>query len=259
MKYSKFLSLLFILLSSYSGTSFAQSNKQFFYELIRYEIINNSQMHKIEDYWNKAAIPAFNRIGVKKIGVFKPMYAAHGLDLFVIIPHQSLALYSSAWDQLEKDKEYTKAAASFVNRSKEEPIFFRYSTTLLKAFTKMPNIEIPAHIVGNSSRIFEMRTYESHSRHDSKMKIEMFNEGGEIALFRKTGLHPVFFGETVAGKKMPNLVYMLGFENLLERDNNWNKFVSSEGWENMKDIPKYKDTVSGITDVILRPTAYSQM
>lgn len=257
MKYTKLLSLLFIFL--YSGISAAQKTNQTFYEFIRYEVVNNSQMHKIEDYWKKSAIPAFNRSGIEMIGVFKPMYGAHGLDLFVVIPHQSLNSYSAAWDKLAKDEEYAKTAAHFINRTKEEPVFHRYSTTLLKAFTHMPKMEVPAHIVGNSERIFEMRTYESHSRHDSKMKIEMFNEGGEIALFRKTGLHPVFFGETVAGENMPNLVYMLGFENLSERDKNWGKFVSSKGWANMKDIPKYKDTVSGITDVILKPTAYSQM
>ena len=259
MKQILTLSIAMLSLMMFTVSVSAQKTEQVYYEVIRYQVINDTQMHKLENYWKDAAIPAFNRLGVELIGVFKPQYGAHGLDLFVVIPHKSLQSYAVAWEQLELDKEYQKAGASFLNRAKDEAVFFRYSTSLLKAFSHMPKPEVPAHIKGKGSRIFEMRTYESHSKHDSKMKIEMFNEGGEIALFRETGLHPVLFGETIAGNDMPNLVYILGFENMTERDANWGKFGSSEGWKNMKDIPKYKTTVSGITDVILRPTSYSQL
>jgi hypothetical protein len=252
-------SMVIISLMLSATTAFAQKSEQVYYELIQYQVVNNSQMDKIEAYWKDAAIPAFNRLGIELIGVFKPQFGAHGLDLFVVIPHNTIESYTVAWDKIAADAEYQKVGASFINRPKEEPVFFRYSTSLLKAFSHMPKPEVPLHIKGKSGRIFEMRTYESHSRHDSKMKIEMFNEGGEIALFRETGLHPVMFGETIAGNGMPNLVYILGFENMAERDMNWDKFVKSEGWKNMKDIPKYKTTVSGITDVILQPTYYSQM
>ena len=47
-------------------------------------------------------------------------------------------------------------------------------------------------------------TYYSKS---AKKKIEMFNEVGEIAIFKKTGLQPVFFGETIIGPKLPNHFY----------------------------------------------------
>jgi len=38
-----------------------------------------------------------------------------------------------------------------------------------------------------------------------------------IAIFRRAGLQPVFFGETLIGAKMPNLTYMLVFENMAAR------------------------------------------
>jgi hypothetical protein len=31
----------------------------------------------------------------------------------------------------------------------------------------------------------------------------------EIAIFRKAGLQPVFFGNTLIGQNLPNLAYML--------------------------------------------------
>jgi hypothetical protein len=88
----------------------------------------------------------------------------------------------------------------------------RVESSLLAAFEGMPKMEVPAATAGNKPRIFELRTYESHSKKANKKKIEMFNKG-EIAIFRRTGLQPVFFGETLIGTKMPNLTYLLVFEH----------------------------------------------
>ena len=87
------------------------------------------------------------------------------------------------------------------------------------AFADMPRLEPPTALL-DKSRIFELRVYESHSRQAAKKKIDMFNEGGEIAIFRKTGLQPVFFGETLFGPAMPNLTYMLVFDSMASRDAN---------------------------------------
>jgi len=108
-------------------------------------------------------------------------------------------------------------------------------------------------------RILELRVYEGHSVKANKKKIEMFNEGGEIALFKKTGLTPVFFGETLIGPKLPNLSYMLAFEDMADRDKRWQVFRDDPEWKRMNQDPAYKDTASNITDIILRPAAYSQI
>ena len=87
----------------------------------------------------------------------------------------------------------------------------------------------------------------------------MFNEGEEIAIFKKTGLTPVFFGETIIGPKLPNLTYMLVFEDLADRDKRWGVFGSSAEWRKLRGKTEYKNTVSNITDIILQPTGYSQI
>ena len=86
----------------------------------------------------------------------------------------------------------------------------------------------------------------------------MFDEG-EIDVFRKTGLTPVFFGETLIGDLMPNLVYMLTFEDMAQRDAAWARFVDHPEWKRMSALEKYKDTVSNISDTILRPADFSQV
>lgn len=129
----------------------------------------------------------------------------------------------------------------------------------MKAFTGMPEVEIPSEVKGEKGRIFELRRYENHSRMKNVLKVEMFNDGGEIKIFRDVGLHPVFFGQTVAGPLMPNVLYMLAFKDMAERDTNWSNFGSNPDWDKLKVNPRYKDTVSAITDVILSPAPCSQI
>jgi hypothetical protein len=127
----------------------------------------------------------------------------------------------------------------------------------MKAFANMPRIELPE----KKARLFELRRYESHSEVAGKKKIEMFNEAGEIAIFKRVGLTPVFFGETIIGGMRPNLTYMLTFDDMDEHDRNWKVFGSDPEWKKISAIPDYANAkiVSRITRTFLTPTAFSQI
>jgi len=237
----------------------ADAGDRCFYELIRIEVVNNAQKAGLEKYLGEAAIPALNRLGISPVGVLKPKYGTHGLDYYLLIPHPDINSFLSAWDRLAQDKEYLAKGREFLQAGMDNPAYYRFSTSLLHAFTHLPRLEMPDNLKGKSGRIFEIRTYESHSREKAILKVEMFNEGGEIKVFKESGMNPVMFGETLAGEKMPNLVYMLAFENLAERDAAWKRFADSEGWTKLKDMPRYKDTVCSVTDVILSPADCSQL
>ena len=103
-----------------------------------------------------------------------------------------------------------------------------------------------------------MRDYESHSEKASQKKIEMFNTA-EIALFRKAGMSPVFFGETLIGANMPNLTYMLVYEDMAAHDRQWAAFSSDPDWRKLSTTPGLTDPdiVANITNMYVRPTAYS--
>jgi len=128
------------------------------------------------------------------------------------------------------------------------------------AFESMPKLEAPSFSGGGSSRIFELRTYESHSRKAHLKKVEMFNRW-EMAIFRRTGLPPVFFGQTIVGGRQPNLTYMLGFENAQARDKGWSAFGADVEWKKVRSTPGYTDPeiVCDISNVLLRPASYSQI
>jgi hypothetical protein len=123
------------------------------------------------------------------------------------------------------------------------------------AFDGHPKLTVPSK---KDSRLFQLRTYESHNTERAQKKIEMFN-AGEIAIFHRTGLNPVFFGEALVGSKLPNLTYMVGFDDAAAMDAAWVKFRADPGWLTLKGDPQYADTVSNITNLVVRPAAGSQI
>jgi NIPSNAP len=241
------------------SASASDSTERCFYELIKIEVLNNAQKGGLEKYWEEAAIPALNRLGITPVGVLKPKYGTHGLDYYILIPHPTIDSFLTSWGKLANDKQYLEKGKAFLQSRMDTPSYYRFSTSLMHAFTHLPKLEMPESLKGKAGRIFEIRLYESHSREKALLKVEMFNEGGEIQVFRETGLNPVMFGETLAGEKMPNLTYMLAFENMEDRDASWKRFVDSDGWNKLKNLPRYKETVSAVTDVILSPASCSQI
>jgi hypothetical protein len=81
----------------------------------------------------------------------------------------------------------------------------------------------------------------------------------ELPLFEKVGLHPLFFGELLAGKYMPALAYMLWFKDMEEREANWQKFRVSDEWNTMRVKEEYADTVSKVRKIFLKPMDFSQI
>jgi len=122
----------------------------------------------------------------------------------------------------------------------------------------MPAVEPSPAAVAGKSRICELRTYESHSNRAALNKLKMFN-AGEVPIFRRAGLTPVFFGETLIGSGMPSLTYMLTFPDMPARDSAWAAFGKDPEWKKLSADPQYSDNVSAISDIILQPTAFSQI
>ncbi len=85
----------------------------------------------------------------------------------------------------------------------------------------------------------------------------MFNEGDEIGLFERLNFNAIFYGEVIAGSKMPNLMYMTSFDNMQERDEHWKKFSADPYWKKLSSLPEYQQNVSHIDINFLRPLDFS--
>jgi hypothetical protein len=53
----------------------------------------------------------------------------------------------------------------------------------------------------------------------------MFQDG-EFQIFRNADFHPVFYGDTLIGPRMPNMTYLLSFANMEEVNAKWDAFNS---------------------------------
>lgn len=228
-----------------------------FYELRTYTLKNEQQQKLVEAYFKDAAIPALNRIGHKNIGVFTELKPTGQTKLFAFIPYSSIDDFLSAQDKLANDTVYLEAASPYLNAPATEPAYERIESSLLKAFAHMPKLQAPE----TKPRIFELRRYEHATEGAGKKKLEMFNDAGEINIFKRLGFNPVFFGETIIGEARPNLIYMITFDDLDAKASHWKAFGGDPEWKKISTIADYADAklVSRITSTMLIPAAYSQI
>jgi hypothetical protein len=262
----------FLGASAMAGLSTAAINVQSadasgrqFYELRRYTFgapkgdlpaMAAQQRQRFDTFMREAALPGLNRLGLKPVGVFFPTDGASAA--YVVIPHPSADSIATLGERLTEDHDFLSAASDYIDATAEEPAYKRIESSILHAFTGMPRLETP---VKNSGRVFQLRIYESPSEKTNLKKIEMFNDAGEIRIFREVGLAPVFFGRAIAGEKIPNLTYMLAFESEDALKANWRKFGAHPDWQKLKAMSEYadKDILSGITNIVLKPAEYSQI
>ncbi|MCA9185567.1 MAG: NIPSNAP family protein [Pirellulaceae bacterium] len=224
-----------------------------------YQLLPGDGRKAFHEFLEGVALPAARRAGTGPIGVFQTQYGPSKPSVTILIPHVSLESVATFADRLADDAQFLRDGASFLGAELSHPNYVRMESSLMVAFAGMPRVEVPPQHEAGQKRIFELRVYESHSSRAAKKKIEMFNDGGEIEIFRRTGLQPVFFGETIIGSRMPNLTYMLVFDDMVARDAAWDRFRNDAGWKTLSADPQYKDTVSNITDYILTPLEYSQI
>lgn len=158
--------------------------------------------------------------------------------------------------KLAADAEYQKALEAFNGQPGLN--YVRIDSSLLRAFDGFPTVVPPANVGKRPSRIFEVRMYESNNLTTLRRKIKMFNEG-EAGIFKRLGMQPVFFGETIIGANQPNLVYMLSYEDLAARDKAWKAFGADEEWKKLRETPGYSDAeiVSNISNYLVSPLPFS--
>jgi hypothetical protein len=225
-----------------------------FFELHYYEMRTGNQTERTSDFLSKYLLPAAGRLGIGPLGFFMPVIGERSPFIVSLISYPSIEAFAGAPERLAADKEFQRGFEEY-NSMTELP-YVRMENSLLRAFDRMPQIVVPP--AADHPRIFELRTYESNNMKAAERKIRMFNEG-EMAIFERLGMAPVFFGATMVGRNLPNLTYMLSFDSLAARDKLWSAFGSDPEWQKLRAQPGYSDAeiVSNISNAILRPLAFS--
>jgi hypothetical protein len=216
-------------------------------EMRYYRMRNGNQVKRTTAYLQEHFAPAAERAGITPVAFLSGAVTQDSPSILVIKGYASYEAMGASLGKLAADKEYGAALADF----NSEPGYMRYESCLLRTFDSVQRVDLP------TGGILELRTYESPTAGTLKRKIGMFEQGGEIDIFRTHGINPVFFGETVIGRNMPNLTYMVAFEDFAARSKAWSAFGSSPEWQKLRAQPGYGDAeiVSNISNSIWSPLA----
>ncbi|WP_439582781.1 NIPSNAP family protein [Dyadobacter bucti] len=238
--------------------------KREFYQIKVYHLKGEAQEKKVDDFLKQAYLPALHKAGISKVGVFKPIVsqAANAVNeklIYVFIPFRSYDQFSKLEEKLIKDQQYQGNGKEYLDALFSEPPYDRIESILLNAFEKSPMFSLPQLTSPMKDRVYELRSYEGHTEKISKNKIEMFNKGDEVGLFKRLGFNAVFYAEVVSGSRMPNLMYMTTFENKAARDAHWDAFGKDAYWKQLSAMPIYQKNVSRNDMKFLYPTDYSDI
>ena len=244
------------MIGSPSRATAAGPERPQYYEMRIYTTKSAEQQQRINDYWLGAAVPAYNRMGIRPVGVFTELADSATNKIYVLIPCDSVEVFAAIPARLGADADYQKAAAEFLNAPKTNAAYERIESSLLVAFDGMKHLAVPP--ADRRPDVFELRNYISPSEGKGLNKIQMF-ESGEITTMKAVGLAPIFYGRTVVGSPMPSLFYMTSGENLEEHKKHWQGFSAAPVWKQLQADPQYKDNMTGMIKVMLKRTSASQI
>ncbi|ALW85277.1 NIPSNAP family containing protein [Hymenobacter sedentarius] len=243
---------------------YGASPKRDLFALKIYHLQTNEQADRLDHYLQQAYLPALHRAGVSKVGVFKQNAQAAGAPapteqlVFVLIPCRSAQHYTKLNLGLEQDKAYQTDAQDYLKTAFDNPVYTRFETVLMLAFTGMPTFHLPALKASPAERVYELRSYEGASEALHQNKVAQFNNG-EIGIFKRLNFNTVFCGQVIAGGKMPNLMYLSTFENQQDQEAHWQAFKNDAEWKTLSAMPAYAHNMLRMDKYMLHPAAYSEI
>lgn len=253
--------LLLVTLSFTGLQTRCSPPKQEFYSIRIYQLKSAAQEERVEKFLQTAYLPALHRLGIAQVGVFTPVDndTAAVRRIYVLIPFNSLEQFLRLPALLEKDTQYLAGGKDYLDAVYNDPPYQRIESILLEAFPEMPRLQAPVLQTAHSERIYELRSYESPTEKLHYNKVQMFNRGGEVALFKKLGFNAVFYASVLSGSHMPNLMYMTTFDNKASRDQHWKTFSDDPFWKQLSGSPEYQHNVSKADILFLHPTDFSDL
>ncbi|MCH1496174.1 MAG: NIPSNAP family protein [Rubripirellula sp.] len=231
-----------------------------YYEVRSYLLGEKGDAEAIDQYLENALLPALKRIGIGPVGVFgnAPADETGSARVVVVIPYPDAEQINVVKQKLQDDEAYNAAAKSYLDRGPRDSPFQRIESELLISMDCMPALEVKGESLKNQDRVYELRIYESANERLGDLKVEMFN-AGEVPIFLDSGIQPIFIGQAIIGPFTPSLTYLTVYPNEEARGKAWQDFRTHPDWQVLKEVEKYKGTVSNIYKYVLSPKSYSEM
>lgn len=233
----------------------AGERKTRLYLLETYHLKHGTQLGRLHDYLSQKALPALEKLHNGPKIVLESLVGTHIPQVAVIVGFRSAMEMWNLRARLNQDDDLKKAFDAW--QVGPEPPFELQNNVLLEATDYSPEI-VPMDPPPSAPRIFELRVYHSPTWNQLQALHERF-EGPEIKIFHKVGVRPILYSSTVIGPNMPNLTYLIPFDDLAAREKAWNAFAADEEWIKVRkeSIDKHGQIASTIQISLYRATAYS--
>lgn len=234
-------------------------------ELIEVRILytqSEDAKKRLLDRCDALLIPRCREMGFRKTGIFSVNLDLHKDDKGFDPIYENAVFFMTSAPCFGKLEAFHEALHTIADADKriqtftKEALYTEMESTLMRAFPHCPTLEVPNL---SPDRVVQFRRYFSPSCDRNRSKRNMFDVRGELDLFKRCGMMPVFFGEMLYGTMMPNISYVLSFENDEARRANWKKFVTSPEWKQMSSEPEFADTATKIRNLFLKPSAGSEI
>ena len=253
--------LLLLLLPSLLQAAHPAPPKKEYYSILIYHLKDAAQEARMDAYLKDALMPALHKAGAAQVGVFKPVGNDTAADrrIYVFFPGNSTEALLHMPATLLQNSTYVAAGKDFIDAAWDQPTFVRQETIILQAFPGMPKMALPALTGAKSERIYELRSYESPTDKLYRNKVDMFNKGDEVGIFKRLGFNAVFYAEVLSGSRMPNLMYLTTFDNKASREEHWKAFSADAQWKTLLAKQEYAHNMNRAEIIFLYPAAYSDI
>lgn len=106
--------------------------------------------------------------------------------------------------------------------------------------------------------IYELRIYRAMPGRLPALMSRFQNH--TIQIWEKHGIRQAGFWTTLIGESESNLIYLLVWNSMAEREDRWNAFLADPEWIAIKtETEKDRQLVQNISSELLAPTAFSSV
>ena len=250
MKKRLFFALLIgVIMAGFVAQTKAQVNDGQIQEWRIYNFQMGGNAAKLDKLMTDILLPLYREMGIE-VGCFKENNPNQPAPYYYLFVYPSFDAYLNVNDKLLKNSAFVEAMKE--DATAPRPMFFRYDSYLCRPFEAWKKV---TPVAGKT--IFEWRKYDSANIEAGTRKVQMFNQG-EIAVFLECGVNPLCFGQIIAGKDMPGLIYVTHYNDMADREASWSKFGSHPEWQRMRAAPEWANaTIQNNRVVLLTPLPYS--
>jgi hypothetical protein len=234
------------------GSASASPAPSRFFTIESVFMTNGDQTSRAHNFLSHALVPAAQRFHRGPLLILEAVVAAHVPQLALIAGFPSSADALAFYTRLHEQEGFTAAVQKW--ESSPNPPYEQTSSALLEAAEYSPEFPEPA----KSPRVFELRVYHSPTWRQLDALHQRF-AAREVPIFHRCGIHPVLYASTAIGPNLPNLTYLIPFDDLAAREKAWNAFTADAEWQKVRaeSVAKDGEIVSSIQISLFRATVYS--